>query len=311
VSVSKTSQAVATTRAGFDRPHSAAGDPLAQQRLCAGMTPVVLTGIRASLAARTVFFDDQVTSAIGAGPRGDQGGRPPRPALDQVVILGAGYDDRALRFRTPGVTFFEVDHPDTQADKRTRLAAIAAQDARDIAAPMTTGAPRCCSYDNWAPPLRDRSGSVQDARAGPVTVAADFGRDDVARVLLAAGHDPARPSLFVCEGLLVYLDQPTTVRFLSGVRAAAADGSVLAASVVVHAEGLDSDAVVARGNARRRTAEAEPWRTILPASAQADLLARAGWQITASVDAADLGTAAEPGRSLLVTAAPRFSPAQP
>jgi len=53
-----------------------------------------------------------------------------------------------------------------------------------------------------------------------------------------------------------------------------------------------------------RTAEAEPWLTILPAQAQAALLARAGWRVTASVDAADLGTGAAPGRSLLVTAVP-------
>jgi len=294
VSVSRTSQAVAMTRAGFARPHSADGDPLAQQRLCAGMTTVVLTAMEASLAARTAFFDGQVTGAIAGGRVG------------QVVILGAGYDDRALRFRTPGVTFFEVDHPDTQADKRTRLAAIVAQDARDIAAPVTTGAPRCCSSDSGAPPLRDCQ-----PRAGPVLVAADFGRDDVARVLADAGHDAARATLFLCEGLLVYLDQPTTVRFLSEVRAASSDGSVLAASLAVHAEGLDSATVVARGNARRRSAGAEPFRTILPASDQAGLLAAAGWRITASVDAAALGTGAEPGRSLLVTAAPRAGAGPP
>src|SRR5262249_30610997 len=155
---------------------------------------------------------EQVTSAIQAG-------------ADQVVVLGAGYDDRALRFRTPGVTFFEVDHPDTQADKRSRLNEILAGSLRD------------------------------QLRGGPVLVAADFGSDDVPAMLAGAGHDPLRATLFLCEGLLVYLDQPTTVRFLSGVRDAAADGSVLAASLSVHAEGLDSATVVARGNARRRTAD--------------------------------------------------------
>ena len=261
---------MALTRAGFARPHSAEGDPFAQQRLCAGMATVVLTHMEGSLAARTVFFDGQVTSAIAAG-------------LDQVVILGAGYDDRALRFRTPGVKFFEVDHPYTQADQRARLDAILAED-ESAAVPGEARTAFCA--------------------VRPVLVAADFGSDDVVAALRIAGHDPVRPTLFLCEGLLVYLDQPATVRFLSGVRAAAAGGSGLAASLSVHAEGLDSAAVVARGNARRRTAAAEPWQTILPVSGQVALLASAGWQITGSVDAADLGTGAEPGRSLLVTAAP-------
>ncbi len=265
-----TSQAVAVTRAGFDRPHSQAGDPQAQLRLCAGMPSRALVYLRASLAARTTFFDDQVTGAIAAGIR-------------QVVVLGAGYDDRALRFRSPGVTFFELDHPATQGDKRARLHAILAEDE-------SAGGPA--------------AGGPAAGGPSPVLAAADFTSDDVAAVLAAAGHDRELPTLFLCEGLLVYLDQASTVRLLASVRGAAAAGSLLAVSLVTHADGLDSEAVVARGNARRRTAGAEPWRTILPVAGQSDLLARSGWRIVRSVDAADLGTGAEAGRSLLVTAEP-------
>ncbi|HXS62193.1 MAG TPA: SAM-dependent methyltransferase, partial [Streptosporangiaceae bacterium] len=251
------------TRAGFARPHSPAGDPDAQRRLCAGMRAPVLGPMQASLEARTIFFDGQVVAGIETG-------------LRQVVILGAGYDDRALRFRTPGVRFFEVDHPGTQADKRARLEQLLGSDAAD----------------------------------GPVLVAADFRVDALPEVLAAADHDRAAPTLFLCEGLLVYLDETATVELLSGAREAAGPGravsgrpsgdrtagvcqpSVLAASLAVHADGLDSAEVLAVANARRRTAEAEPWLTILSAEAQAALLARAGWTITTSVDAADLGTGA-------------------
>lgn len=59
------------------------------------------------LAARTRFFDDAVTEALDAGVR-------------QVVVMAAGYDSRAWRLARPGVTFFEVDHPATQHDKRRR-----------------------------------------------------------------------------------------------------------------------------------------------------------------------------------------------
>lgn len=61
----------------------------------------------AFLAARTMFFDHFVRTALDAG-------------IDQVVVLGAGYDSRAWRMGRPGVTFFEVDRPETQAVKRSR-----------------------------------------------------------------------------------------------------------------------------------------------------------------------------------------------
>jgi methyltransferase (TIGR00027 family) len=62
------------------------------------------------LAARTLFFDQAVTRALDDGVR-------------QVVIIGAGYDSRALRLARPSVRFFEVDHPATQAEKRRRAPA--------------------------------------------------------------------------------------------------------------------------------------------------------------------------------------------
>ena len=223
------------------------------------MRTPVLGHMQASLEARTIFFDGHVVEAISAGVR-------------QIVILGAGYDDRALRFRTAGVRFFEVDHPNTQQDKLARLAKL--------------------------PGIANTEAGL----AGPVLVAADFLVDALPDVLAAAGHDRAAATLFLCEGLLVYLDEPATVGLLGGAGEVAGPGSVLAASLAVHADGLDSALVLEVANARRRTASEEPWLTILPADAQTALLARAGWTVTASVDAADLGTGAIPGRSLLATA---------
>jgi methyltransferase (TIGR00027 family) len=246
---------VALTRAELTRPHTPGGDPDAQQRLCAGMRGASLPRLRPSLAARTRFFDDRVLAAISAGVR-------------QVVILGAGYDDRALRFRAGGVRFFELDHPATQADKGRRLRSL-----RTDIEHLTLAA-------------------------------ADFRRGDAAAVLGACGHDAGQPSLFICEGLLVYLDQSTVARLLAGLRASAAAGSTLAASLAIHADGASSERVAAIANARRRTGDSEPWRTILPASAHLALVTGAGWQLTGSIDAAELDSDAAPGRSLLVTAAP-------
>ena len=236
---SRTSQAVALTRAGFARPHTPGGDPDAQRRLCAGMRTVALAQMRPSLAARTGFFDGHVQAAISAGIR-------------QIVILGAGYDDRALRFRSPGVRFFELDHPATQADKTRRLRAMKAGTAALTLAP------------------------------------ADFRLDDVAAVLGACAHDAGLPSLLICEGLLVYLDQDTVVRLLAGLHGAAAAGSTLAASLATHRDGASSQQVVAAANARRRTGISEPWRTILPAAVHLGLVTGAGWQVGEAVDAARL-----------------------
>ena len=116
------------------------------------------------LAARTRFFDDAVTSALDAG-------------IDQVVIVGAGYDSRAWRLARDGVRFFEVDHPATQADKRGR-----------------------------AP------------EGGPTYVPVELGVDALGDALPAAGHRGDRPSVFVVEGVTMYLTEPQVRDLLGTVR---------------------------------------------------------------------------------------------
>jgi methyltransferase (TIGR00027 family) len=256
---SRTSQVVAVIRAELPRPHTAGGDPSAQARLSAGMRAVGEMRLRARLAARTQFFDEQVLAALGRGVR-------------QVVILGAGYDDRGLRFRSPGVRYFELDHPATQADKRRRLTRMRA----DL--------------------------------SGLTLIAADFRDDDVGAALDAAGHNCSQASLFICEGLLVYLDQDAVIGLLSALRSRSGDDSTLAVSLAVHREGLDSAQVVAAANARRPNGAAEPWRTIRAEADHLSLLTRAGWRVSESVSDTASGTGAG-ARSLLVTA--RSGPAGP
>jgi methyltransferase (TIGR00027 family) len=252
---SGTSQSVAALRSQFQRPASAEGDAGAQVRLCAGMRPDRAMPLRPHLEARTRFVDQELVAAIGRG-------------VAQVVILGAGYDDRALRFRSRGVRYFELDHPATQSDKRRRLE----QRKADL--------------------------------AGATLVPADFRVDDVAATLAGSGHVAGRPSLFICEGLLVYLDQPTIVGLLGGLRSSAAEGSSLVASLAIHPDGIDSTLVLARANATRRGAASEPWLTILPAVRHLGLVAESGWVPVRSRDDATLGTGAVPDRSLCVVAHP-------
>ncbi len=219
------------------------------------MTTPPLEWLRPSLAARTRFFDDQVMAAIAAG-------------IDQIVVVGAGYDDRALRFETTGVTFYEIDHLSTQRDKFRRLRAM--------------GVPT----------------------ENPVLVPADFRRDDVPSALAKSGHRAKSPSLFICEGVLVYLDKKTLKTLFAQLRACAPSKSTLAASLATHSPDVASDKVIAVANSRRRAAETEPWRTILPAAAHLQLFEETGWSVKSAVDAAELERRVEPGRSLLVTAHP-------
>ncbi len=109
-----------------------------------------------------------------------------RLSIRQVVILGAGYDTRAARLPRAGVTFFEVDHPATQAAKRERLAQLA-------------GYP------------------VDAARY----VTCNFEREDPIERLVANGFAPREPALVIWEGVVPYLTEgavrATASRLASGL----------------------------------------------------------------------------------------------
>ncbi len=87
----------------------------AVQRVRAGDPPkgvrdrVDFEMVRASagtIVPRTVVIDDAVRARL----------------VPQLVILGAGLDDRAWRMpELAGVEVFEVDHPASQRDKRSRV----------------------------------------------------------------------------------------------------------------------------------------------------------------------------------------------
>jgi methyltransferase (TIGR00027 family) len=162
-----------------------------------------------------------------------------RRRVAQVVVGAAGYDGRAFRYARPGVTWFELDHPSTQRDKVARLARL--------------GVP------------------TEHVRF----VEADFATDPVAARLLAAGLDPQAQSLFLLEGVAVYLELPVLEKLLRQLREVAADGSRLAISVSVAA----SDAAA---RARFRAAVAaigQPHRSTLEPQEAGDLLRHTGWVV--------------------------------
>lgn len=111
----------------------------------------------------------------------------------QVVLLAAGYDARAFRLGLPEhVTVFEVDQHSVLDHKAGVVAAL---------------------------------GLTPTCRR--VTVAADLRTDWLDR-LRRAGHDPAVPTAWLAEGLLVYLESDAVATLLEQVSTASAPGSRLA-----------------------------------------------------------------------------------
>ncbi|MEW1910936.1 class I SAM-dependent methyltransferase [Kitasatospora sp. NPDC085895] len=108
----------------------------------------------------------------------------------QVVLLGAGMDSRAFRTDWPeGTRLFEVD----------------------TAAPL-----------DFKAAVLHRERAV--ARCRRITVAVDL-REDWPGALAAAGHDPALPTVWIAEGLLIYLPEEAVELLLARIGALSAAGS--------------------------------------------------------------------------------------
>ncbi|MEV5842423.1 class I SAM-dependent methyltransferase [Streptomyces sp. NPDC051985] len=108
----------------------------------------------------------------------------------QVVLLGAGMDSRAFRMDWPeGTRLFEVD----------------------TAVPL----------DFKASVLRQERAV---ARCERITVPVDL-REDWPGALAAAGHDPAEPTAWIAEGLLIYFPEDAVELLLARIGAQSAPGS--------------------------------------------------------------------------------------
>ena len=180
-------------------------------------------GARTSAIARTAYIDEVVRRALRAG-------------VDQVVVLGAGYDCRAQRMpELAQARVFEVDREPTQRRKRALLGA---------------------TRSNY--------------------VAVDFLKDDTFVRLSEHGWERARPTLFVWEGVTNYLDEAAVLRVLGEVSRCARGSSIVFTYVhrgVIDGSVRFEGAERIVGNVRRMS---EPWTFgIAPADLGA-FLARAG-----------------------------------
>jgi methyltransferase (TIGR00027 family) len=138
--------------------------------------------------ARTRYFDDVLLREAAAG-------------LDQLVVLGAGFDSRSLRFEQQlgAARVFEVDRPEVLQTRVERLRALA-----------------------------------HNPRATAVPI--DFENDDLAEVLRAHGFvSSGARSLFLWEGVTYYLPDAAVDAVLARVASVTEAGSGMVFDYVTRA----------------------------------------------------------------------------
>lgn len=146
-----------------------------------GALGTLLLGISNSTRARVRYFDDFVKASIDRG-------------IEQLVILGAGYDTRAYRIEglndDGDIKVFEIDHPVTQKTKIEKIKEIFG---------------KLPSHVTYVP--------------------VDLMTEDLGEKLLRNGYDKSKKTLFLMEGLLMYLKPEAVDGILSFIVENSAKGS--------------------------------------------------------------------------------------
>lgn len=169
-------------------------------------------GARSSVAARTRLIDDAVISAVADG-------------IEQMVILGAGFDSRPYRLDAlKQVPVFEVDHPDTLDRKRGIL-----------------------------------SRASIHIPSGVRFIATDFDAGDLGAAMADAGYSEAARTFFLWEGVTAYLTEPAVDATLRWCARAASGSEVL--FTYVHRAIVDDPAAFAGTDKLSRSLRAagEQW----------------------------------------------------
>ncbi|MFE3542988.1 class I SAM-dependent methyltransferase [Nocardia sp. NPDC059177] len=151
--------------------------PLARAALLA--SDHYYTGLHSHVVLRVRYTDDACRRAIATG-------------IDQIVLLGAGFDTTSLRIKDVGVSIFEVDAPSTQLEK------LRLNDSNDIPAD---------SRVRWVP--------------------CDFEHDSLPERLTEAGFDPSRRCLVTWIGVSFYLTPEAFERTVADLAELSAPGSRL------------------------------------------------------------------------------------
>ena len=115
-------------------------------------------GLFEYIVARTRYIDDCVERCISEG-------------MEQMIVLGAGFDSRAYRIEgLKKIKVFEIDHPATQRVKVRRIHKV-----------------------------------LEDVPQHVVYVAVNFDKEHLGEKLLKTQYDTQRKTLFIWEGVTYYL----------------------------------------------------------------------------------------------------------
>ena len=133
------------------------------------------------MLVRTRFIDERMELAVRSG-------------ATQLVILGAGFDTRAHRFREllQDTAVIEIDYGATQVYKKQRVET-----------------------------------ALGGAPANVVYASIDFARESLGEVLRRAGFEPNRKTYFICEGVSMYVPEEGMKEILRAIAAESAPGSTL------------------------------------------------------------------------------------
>jgi methyltransferase (TIGR00027 family) len=165
------------------------------------------------MQVRTRVIDDALRAWIAGGGK-------------QLVLLGAGYDCRALRMpELAGVEVLEVDHPATQARKKSILTRL--------------GAHSPARYITWE----------FEKRA----------MEDLPDVLAEAGLDLTRPTFTIWEGVTMYLTDAAIDASVRAIREWSAPGSQLAMTYFAKSR-ITQPSFMTRAMKAVVGAVGEPWK---------------------------------------------------
>ncbi len=215
----------------------------------------VVPGLATAMVARHRFLDDALLCALSAHDT-----RTGAVDVEQVVILGAGLDSRAQRFRTAlaGRPVFEVDFAASQERKVRAL--------------------RSAGFDD----------ETVDAA---VRVACDFTRERFPDALARSPRFAAgRRTFVVWEGVSMYLPREAVRRTLVDVARTFAPGSLLGVDFWFLVDGRDLASRLRRALPHVVGAVGEPFLFSLRPEEAPDFLRPCGFSVVDSADPAVLST---------------------